>query len=86
MILDLKPRRSRDGSIDFAFYKARAQRLRQEAITELIGKAFRHVIGWSGRLARSCSRHGLAAIKPPRSRRAVARSEISGPDLPGARS
>jgi hypothetical protein len=84
MILDLKPGRSRDGSIDFAFYKARAQRLRQEAMTELIGQAFRHVVGWIGRLTHSGSRHGLTAIKPPRSRRVVARSKISGPDLPGA--
>ena len=83
MNLDLKPRRSRDGSIDYAFYKARAA-LRQEAMTELTGRAFKHVIGWIGRLTYSGSRHGLTAIKPPRSRRAAARSKISGPDLPGA--
>jgi hypothetical protein len=47
---DLEPRRNRYGAIDVAFYKARAERLRQEAMIALIRALPRHVADCGGRL------------------------------------
>jgi hypothetical protein len=53
MTLDLQPFRNRDGSIDLDFYKARAARLRQEAIAELMGDVFERAVDWIGRVRHS---------------------------------
>jgi len=45
MLFDLEPGRNHDGTIDYAFYKARAERLRQEAIRALS----RRVVDWISR-------------------------------------
>jgi hypothetical protein len=56
MTLDLQPFRNRDGSIDLDFYKARAARLRQEAIAELMGDVFERAVDWIGRVRHSINR------------------------------
>jgi len=58
MTCDFEPRRSRDGSIDLAYYKARAERFRQEALIELMGYVFRPVIDWRSGLRHSCNQPG----------------------------
>jgi hypothetical protein len=53
MTLDLQPHRNRDGSIDLDFYKARAARLREEAIAELMGAVSERAVDWIGRVQNS---------------------------------
>jgi len=58
MTCDFEPRRTGDGSIDLAFYKARAERFRQEALIALMGSLFGPVIHWRGRLRHSRNEPG----------------------------
>jgi len=59
MTLDLQPYRNRDGSIDLDYYKARAARLRREAIAELTGAVFESAVDWIGRVRHSVNWSGF---------------------------
>jgi hypothetical protein len=50
MMLELQPRRHRDGSIDLDYYRNRAARLRQRAIVELFGVLLERAVGTIGRV------------------------------------
>ena len=58
MTCDFESRRNGDGSIDLAYYKARAERFRQEALIELMGYLLRPVIDLRSCLRHSCNQPG----------------------------